>query len=452
MLSTTAVNLHASSLQGVGLGMDGTPETGEFDFMNYLLGLQVSPLDLTGDGSEVDLTGTAAKATSGKDGAKAEDALFSIFQKKNDPSWNLIFPNAQVTNQPVNPLEPQEVEGTEIGNPAAKTAMETTNPLQGLNPKSGMNNVAPEASLKVDSNEKVQDAFSLSPTQGAETRVDEKQANPLVAKAQKELAIQKYAPTAKPNTNALEGNTLSPVQRNGKTETFVADNNGLVNSQQTVSASHELNLKEEIEKNEGLSRKRNAGESELSNTGVAFDGKALQASTTAAPVSKGEVTHATTTVPELFQKVESMVHHGGGKMTVSLNPPSLGHVEIQVTTRGKNVEIQMKSQTDFAKSAIESKITDLKHSMQVQDLNLSKMEVHVSREADRSMNGNQFANLNQGTFHNQQQSHGFQRDAKENNSWQGQQTSMNPKVTTHVAPVQMARSAAATRGGVDIRI
>ena len=69
-----------------------------------------------------------------------------------------------------------------------------------------------------------------------------------------------------------------------------------------------------------------------------------------------------------------MVHHGNGKMTVSLNPPDLGQVEIHVTTRGKNVEISMKSEHDFAKSAIESSLGDLKASMEAQDL---KQEMYI---------------------------------------------------------------------------
>ena len=143
-------------------------------------------------------------------------------------------------------------------------------------------------------------------------------------------------------------------------------------------------------------------------------------------------------------------------MTVSLNPPSLGHVEIQVTTRGKNVEIQMRSETNLAKTTLESQLGELRHSMQVQDLNLSKLEVQVSHDLGRMdmerNQGNPF--LNMGSHGNPyQQSHGFQRNAE--SPWHSQQ-SHNPTARAGLSAVSSvdhnSRNAARTPGRVDIRI
>ena len=84
-------------------------------------------------------------------------------------------------------------------------------------------------------------------------------------------------------------------------------------------------------------------------------------------------------------------------MTVTLTPPSLGQVEIQVKARGKNVEIEMKSESDQARMTIEGGMEELKASLQSQDLNLSRMEVQVTREIDPSFMDSQF-----GSFANQQ--------------------------------------------------
>lgn len=86
------------------------------------------------------------------------------------------------------------------------------------------------------------------------------------------------------------------------------------------------------------------------------------------------------TVPELVSTVQSMVHHGGGRMTVSLSPPDLGEVEIAVTARGNRLEILVRSDNERTRGVLQEHLGDLKTALQSQDLILSKMEVQVSRE------------------------------------------------------------------------
>ena len=84
-------------------------------------------------------------------------------------------------------------------------------------------------------------------------------------------------------------------------------------------------------------------------------------------------------------------------MTVSLNPPHLGQVEVQVTARGKRVEIEMKSQNSATKALLESHVADLRHSMHSKDLQLSKIEVHVAKEAFQSQMNGQYSAMNGGS-------------------------------------------------------
>jgi flagellar hook-length control protein FliK len=150
-----------------------------------------------------------------------------------------------------------------------------------------------------------------------------------------------------------------------------------------------------------------------------------------------------------------MVHHGGGKMTVTLSPAHLGQVEIQVTTRGKKVEIEMKSQSDLAKSVIESRLSDLKQSLHGQDLHLSKVEVQVGREVARPMTGNSFTALAGGnqsfTGQNQHFSNGSHANTgRQLSSFNSPSTTATRSSIGHVSTVT-ARGAAGS-GRVDIRI
>jgi flagellar hook-length control protein FliK len=137
-----------------------------------------------------------------------------------------------------------------------------------------------------------------------------------------------------------------------------------------------------------------------------------------------------------------------------LTPPHLGQVEIQVTTRGKKVEIEMKSQSDLAKVTLESQLSDLKQSLHGQDLQLTKVEVQVDRDVARTFTGNSFAALANGnqTF---QGSHGFhgQQQSQAGRQWaQASTTSTTGRITGQPEGMVRTRSTASGNGRVDIRI
>lgn len=158
-------------------------------------------------------------------------------------------------------------------------------------------------------------------------------------------------------------------------------------------------------------------------------------------------------VPEVFQKVDSLVHEGGGKMTLSLTPPELGQVEIQVVTKGKNVEIKVKSESDFAKTAIENQLGDLQQSLQNQDLNLSKIEVQVTKELSPSFMENQFAGFFQNGNNSYRNAGAYQERENQGTPWERRSSGSQPRSIASVSTAEMPlRSGYRETGRVDIRI
>jgi len=88
------------------------------------------------------------------------------------------------------------------------------------------------------------------------------------------------------------------------------------------------------------------------------------------------------TVPmdQLESKISSMVGQGGGQVKFVLNPPELGHIEVQVSTKGKKVELKILSATETGKVALESRMFELKSTLESQNLNLEKADVQLASQ------------------------------------------------------------------------
>jgi flagellar hook-length control protein FliK len=82
-------------------------------------------------------------------------------------------------------------------------------------------------------------------------------------------------------------------------------------------------------------------------------------------------------------------------MTVALNPPELGQMEIEVITRGGKVEIEMTSDNHLAKHLLEANLPELKRTLGIQDLDLARVEVNVgdpgfhSQQSGREQTGSE---------------------------------------------------------------
>lgn len=437
MLSASAVN--SSSLTGFQreiAGSSGAPETGMFDFMNYLLGLQGQSEDWLQVATENPLS----QVLKGGDESQEQDnALLNLFDKKNQSQLNPIalsglFP--QANNTLINPIQ--------IKNGTGESAVM-------MRENGSKDNLSQSAELKnalfALGNQDTQSLQMLQRNNESSDNINKESVN---SKAQKDNALQQYlaqqgAHSKAGSSQSVYKNTVSPAsqQNEGKSEASLSD----------ALKHSELSSKDNL-KTEGRSKGHHFDPNSMNAYALGVDSKSqAKASDLGQVESKGQVTRAT--LPELFEKVQSMVHHGNGKMTVALNPPDLGQVEIHVTTKGKNVEISMKSDNDFAKSAIEGSLNDLKASMEAQDLNLTKLEVQVHRDLDKQIQ-NDFASSWAGQDTAFQQSRGFQRENSSESPWR--EPSGSTPIKSIGASSRLGQVSSASRpmsvgeGRVDIRI
>ena len=437
MLSASAVN--SSSLTGFQreiAGSSGAPETGMFDFMNYLLGLQGQSEDWLQVATENPLS---QMMKSGEEGAGQDDALLSLFDKKNQSQLNPIalsslFP--QTNNPIINPIQVKNGTG-ELGAIGQENSKKDNSTQSGelKNALFALGN---------------QDTQSLQMLQRNGENSDNINKESVNSKAQKDSALQQYlsqqgAHSKTDFSKSAYKNTVSPASEHteGKSE----------NSLSEAIKHNELSSKDN-QKTEGRSKGHHFDPNSLNATALGVDAKSqAKASDLNNVESRGQVSRAT--LPELFEKVQSMVHHGNGKMTVALNPPDLGQVQIHVTTKGKNVEVSMKSENDFAKSAIESSLSDLKASMEAQDLNLTKLEVQVHRDLDKQIQSD-FTSTWAGQDSAFQQSRGFNRDNSPESPWR--EPSGSTPLKSIGASARLGGSSSVSRtmsvgeGRVDIRI
>lgn len=86
-------------------------------------------------------------------------------------------------------------------------------------------------------------------------------------------------------------------------------------------------------------------------------------------------------MPQVLPKIENLVEQGGGKMTLQLDPPEMGKLTIEVTTRGKNVELAIHADNDMTRSTLEGGLADLRASLATQDLQLTHAEVQRTSES-----------------------------------------------------------------------
>lgn len=101
--------------------------------------------------------------------------------------------------------------------------------------------------------------------------------------------------------------------------------------------------------------------------------------------------HATKTpvAHQVLPSLSNLAAQGGGKMTLELDPPEMGRLTIEVSTRGKHVEVTIRSDNDQTRAALESSMPDLQQALNSADLQLTHAEVKSGSESS-------FASLNFG--------------------------------------------------------
>jgi flagellar hook-length control protein FliK len=387
--------------QGLQVNPNLSPETEGFDFLSYLLGLQANPMEETGE------TGLPMAPFTDKTSSEAEEAApLRMDRAKEASQWNPIFPGlGQSPAQEAKPATATEI--TEMSlksasqDPAAKLVLPT---LHRLNAEESPRSVESDSANRTPNAAEKQEAVSTALLPTAKQVVD------------------KYS-AARPQVKAME----------------VSNQMEVASPVKLAAAKVEM---PEVERSE--SKQKESSSSEVETIFSRLNAPA-SSHVSAAAQAKPTVEAPRMEIPEVFSKVESMVHHGGGKMTVHLSPPELGQVEIHVTTRGKRVEVEMKSDNDLTKSAIEAASADLQQSLQSQDLTLSKLEVSVTREGMSFGENHNLAGRDAFSQASFQGSANHGRDERSAPSLRQQ-----PSTPVRTAAPVYARANGAT--GVDIRI
>jgi len=361
MIATNIVNSTVGNMPNVATN-GAAPETAGFDFMNYLLGLQTSPLDFgdtdgNGPANVKDLDALLKGAL-----AKTDAEAGKSSKQKLEP-WNLIFPGmvpgtlsvepnnvaSQSTGQPSEALLAQAiVPNAVIPDPNAATSagivrIDANHPdLRGARVLQvetfGLPLAAAHGDPKfVATSAQLQSQSML--TDGAQ------------APASQQAAAQRYAQVACGESEP--GAAMHPIGAEAPAE--IADSGG-----RKPELRDTANVDPTIASLPHAGNTHAAGKASLGNEAV--------------------IPSSPQTVPQLHARVQTLAQAGGGKMTVALSPPELGKVEVQVTTRGKRVELKMTSDSSLAKSVLESGLGELRKQLEGQNLQLAHTEVQVSHE------------------------------------------------------------------------
>lgn len=425
------VNQNVSRVPGTQhlLGNTELPETGAFDFLNYLLGLQVNSGNGQ-NGQEELFTVQGSKS----ENTEIENPLQTLFQKKEQPLWNPLVPTGAPTSPNLNPLN---LNGLGKGETKTDVPSET----QGKNS-------ATQAKAPLLENRLVETQTFL------ETRgLGEKGTKSLDSKEDEAL-------------NGLASNEAKQIEKNQakgieKYQEFAREMNDRVTSSNKMNPlktveTEGMKSQLSIESNESTvsetksSEKRRGGDQ--GSLAVAFDTAVKATKNSDGQVNQLNKPRETekSTLPEVFKKVESMIHHGGGKMTIELTPPELGKIEVDVVTKGQHVEIKVRSDNDFAKVALEGSMGELKTAMEGQNLTLQKVEVQVGLEHGDMSQGGRFAMFSGNEGQSSNQSSRSWNEAEGRSHYRGLTSSAGRMESTMRAESAFASRPAA--GGVDIRI
>lgn len=91
-------------------------------------------------------------------------------------------------------------------------------------------------------------------------------------------------------------------------------------------------------------------------------------------------------IQQLMNQTEYMIKKGGGEAKITLDPEGLGKVHLRVLVNSGAVDVQMQAENNAAKKLLESHLNDLKHSLQVRNLNLEGIKVEVGSQANNETN------------------------------------------------------------------
>jgi flagellar hook-length control protein FliK len=454
-------------------------ETAGFDFGNYLLGLQTSN-QVPGE----DAKGAVGRLATSKEASIPEllDVREQTAKKDNSP-WNLLFPGMAAPAAPA--LAIPTAKETALPGAASPTGpiagQATISPVEarllqrvGLVPDNG--NVMPEKTALVAGSHDPKPAASSGVAARALSALDAAESDDVMEVQQQASSLSRTGQTVRVNPHS---------EPQGAHEPFVGSLAELKQHQAAVESPKVAVEAPAVKENamhryaqvqshtrlaesptDAYSPSRVKGEEPGAVTSLAEKGDRRHANELSGSESKAAMATGSSTVPvggahapespvgpgpaaphsvpHLFTRVESMAQQGGGKMTVSLTPPELGKVEVEVTMRGKRVELRMTSENEAAKSVLQSGLGDLKRSLEGQNLQLSHADVHIAR--DTAGNSQTPMQSGGGGFFASQQ----QESRSGSQGW-NQPSRVIPPQESRMEPV-VARPRAVGNGRVDVRI
>ena len=110
--------------------------------------------------------------------------------------------------------------------------------------------------------------------------------------------------------------------------------------------------------------------------------KAFEATSLSKQADPAQESLRNQTLDQIVRKAVIYMRNGQHEAKIDLKPEFLGHVRMQVTTENNQVTVKILTEFGFVKDMVENNIQQLKTDLQQQGLNVDKLEVAVSNDAD----------------------------------------------------------------------
>lgn len=122
-------------------------------------------------------------------------------------------------------------------------------------------------------------------------------------------------------------------------------------------------------------------------------------------------------VTEITGRAQTLAKAGGGQMKIELTPEGMGSIELKVSVNEGRVDVSILAENQDTKRLLESKLGDLKSSLESHKLNLDQVRVDFSERAN--------ARENLMDQHNRQNAREFLQDFRQQNDNFRQNSFMN---------------------------
>jgi flagellar hook-length control protein FliK len=155
----------------------------------------------------------------------------------------------------------------------------------------------------------------------------------------------------------------------------IADKSGLANMEalQTFSKSITENLKSALKEGNVVGEKNNQ---DISSDSVSAANSGMVKVSSLEDISTGRI------ISRIVSEIKENVSADGGRIKITLNPPSLGTLEMDVAVRNNKVEVIIIADNKDVQQALNSHLDRLKGSLQNQGLTIDRCDVLMQNNRD----------------------------------------------------------------------